>query len=371
MTKSNKQKDLKDALETTIADTLDEIDKVLASKAEQDKKAISRAVEALEKSLDKGSTKPALTAGAFKAKYGRRRFTSSTAGKAVILNDIYRRYQLMNPLVVMKSEDKETGTHVTRLKRPQVLYGNMDEITSKITLETVDAFEGYQTILNWTGHTTTNMVILSNSLKYNLMYLYDTAANIMAAEELRHVLKKTGGLDNDHIYIWLRKLTIDEYTEQGDYHHGIEQLRNNIESNLRRIQAYNTYIKLIADIIEIPEFVTAYKVDMENAESIIDSVNRVLASLQDTIANYLAEEPEDQYKGQYAHIGHYSPEYMESSMDIFRPIEVKPPEVEEELLQRAVNDIKQIIAAPRIKPNMNPCFEYFAIALYSEKVSNE
>ena len=238
------------------------------------------------------------TAEEFKEKYGRKRFTSSNAGKIVLYNYVYAAYQIeegaktedIKPLYSGKLKDGGTRS----------AEGVVSRIDSTEDLLRYNAFVHLQ---EWTENAFKTTVFMRNALKSVISDYYNIASSIIAAEAIKKALGDKA--DEPDISIWLSSLTIDSYTPQTNGG-GIYTLRRNIALALRYIKAYNTFIEMIAAAVDVPEY-TVFKVSMQSTEASLSHLNVALSMVVSDIRNHRGTDDE----------------YLNETLKAFEPVEME------------------------------------------------
>jgi len=250
------------------------------------------------------------TAQAVKEKYGKKRFTSFTAGKSLIYSHIYRGYQA------------DEGVPANEA---QGLYADLEAIKAKVNNnDDASRYNVYVRLIEWLISAFEAAIIMRNAVKSVAVHYYDTVTGIIAAENLRKTLGDQA--NQSAIWLWLHVLTIDKYNPQDDGYYSVEAMRNNIASGLCYLNAYHILIELIAAEIDIPEF-TFYKVDMDTVEYIIAALNKALTTLREQIETHKGILEKDSYI-----IGGYTPEYLKETMKVFQPVDAEAEALPEEKL---------------------------------------
>lgn len=260
------------------------------------------------------------TSEEFKAKYGKKRFVSHTAPKAVLYSFLYDVYQ-----------QGEEGT-----KRQ--LYPDMSSIQSKVeTYEDMDLWNGYLNLVEWQRSAFNTAVFMRNALQSNLSDLDHMIKSLIAAEELRGELRNTER--TEAATLWLYSLSIEAYTPQSG---GgvITTLRKNIEAGLRYMKAYNTFIELIAEETKTPEYVLL-KVSMRRVWETLEAVNEALSILRETVERNRAEEATGAAAGD---LTQWTPEYFRETMKAFEPVGESIPNVPKDKIQEARPRIKKALS---------------------------
>lgn len=281
------------------------------------------------------TTEKAKTAAEFKAKYGRKRLSPSTAGKAVLYNLLYDKFQRHE-----------------KAKEIQSLYPSFNKFFAMVeTYEQAQAYNMYLDLQGWLITASMDADNVRNSLVYTIAYFYSLTADAVAAENLRDELKETrkeigDKAYNPHLSIWLRTLTIDNYTPQSDNSGVIGHIRENIDNSLRYIFCYNTLIDIIAEALDTPE-IDLYKINMDATKMRIDILNEALSTLREDIALYRTAELKsaDSIKAGevLSDIVAYTPEYLAETMKGFAPVSFEPDPIPVENIDEAKEVLKQKI----------------------------
>lgn len=245
----------------------------------------------------------AQTAAEIKEKYGRKRFSSGTAGLCPLIEFIYRNSQL--------NEGKP---------RDQLEYLYQNNASSKVEGE-IDAlrYQTYVNLINWIVSAMETSVSVRNSLMFLQSSYYQTIRTIIAGENLRQNLGEKA-LDTN-VWIWLYPLTLQGYTPQEESYHRIIKKRAFMESSYRYMNAYNTFIELIGEAFNVPE-ITLFKVDMYQVTDAIPVINEALSYIQDGIADLRNEEAIPDKRGHITpeNIDKFTPEYLAETLKAFAPL---------------------------------------------------
>ena len=254
------------------------------------------------------------TAEEYRNRYGKKHFTSKTAPKAVLYSFLYECF--------LQGE-----------KKPIIsLYPDIGTIREKVeTYEDMDSWNGYLNLIEWQRSAFNTAVFMRNALQSNLSDLDHMVRNLIAAEELRGSIKDTDITEASSL--WLYSLTIEAYTPQSG---GmiIDTLRKNIEAGLRYMNAYNTFMALIAEELKAPEY-TIQKVLMIRVNETLEAVNEALSLLRE-----VAERERD--SGTSAGIlTQWTPEYFRETMKLFEPVGENLPPIPEEKIREARERIRE------------------------------
>lgn len=259
----------------------------------------------------KNKNKKAETAEEFKAKYGRKRFTSDTAGKAHIYAYIYWAY--------LKNEGLSNEELIA-----QPLYKNLDAISEKIkTLKGLHVYNAYIGLEDWIGQTLEAALFMSNSVKSVLAHIYSIASGAIAGEELKNTLGAQASDDN--IWIWLHLLSVDSIRPTTGSYQTVLTLRKNVETGLTYLNAYNTFIGILADELEIPEL-TVFQLNLEPIANTTAQLNEALSALRDSIKQ--REVVADRQEPKTLPIP-FTPKEMEATLEAFRDISLDVPPIPE------------------------------------------
>lgn len=246
----------------------------------------------------------AKTAAEVKAKYGRRKFTGATAGKAILYDYIYKSYQ------------RDEGS-----TNPNPLYLSMTSFTRKIqTYDEVLEYNLYVNLCAWLMTAFDAAVNARNGLKSELTFMREIATNALAAEHIRRDLLNTSDTF-PNADTWLRTMSIDAYTPQSEKREMILNRRKNIDSALKYLKCFNTLIAIIGKKINTPEIET-YQLSMRGAELRIEALNESLICLRNDIAMCRTSETDpDITAGEVlANPYRYTPDYLREIMEPFEPI---------------------------------------------------
>ena len=253
----------------------------------------------------------------FMEKYGKRRFTSHTAPKAVLYAFLY-------------------GCYLQGEKKPITpLYPDIDSIQKKVkTYEDMDSWNGYLNLVEWQRSAFNTAVFMRNALQSNLANYDNIVRSLIAAEGLRAELRK-GDL-SEGATLWLSSLTIEAYTPQS---HGevITGLRKNAEAGLRYMKAYNSFMELIAEELKVPEY-TIQKVLMLDVRDSLEALNEALSVLRESVERH---RPEEAAGKAYGDMTRWTPEYFRETMKLYEPVGDNLPPIPEENVQEARRSIKE------------------------------
>ena len=261
------------------------------------------------------------TAAEFKKKYGKKRFTSKSAPKAVMYSFLYECYQ-QNEGAITES-----------------LYPDIRQIQNLVTtVESMNRWNNYIGLMEWYQNSFNTAVFMRNALQTTLSDLDNIVRSLIAGENLR---REIVGDQPQIVDLWLSSLTIEAYTPQT---HGsvITGLRRNAEEALRYVKAYNSFIELIAEVVEIPEC-TVFRMKMSKVWELIDSLNEALDALREDVAQH--REPEiREGGGTNRGLTMWTPEYLAATMEAFQPIgkdqEPVPQENKERAEERIIRGFK-------------------------------
>lgn len=288
---------------------------------------------------------PARNLEEFIAKYGKKRFTPATVGKAYLLNFLYDAYYF-----------NDIGT--TR----NSLWG-FDALKKKITTaEDMSAFDAYYSLTEWLRIQYENIVTTKKGLLSALLTLSNTTRSIISGELVRGILRKdpaTSDLDNDRnkvLAICLHSLTIEGYNPSSSQYKAIKSLREIIGEGLRDIEAYSAFLSAIAEYTNIPEC-TVLIGSLDRITAAHESLNaqldmlrnniasnrepEILSSTGDQLQSFNADEnAEPVVKELLSRMAPFSPESLRETMQNFQPLEAAPP-VPEENMQYLKDRIRQ------------------------------
>jgi len=273
----------------------------------------------------------------FKAKYGKKRFTSANAGQSRILNHIYSGLQINDGI---PPADRERLFDLQEIQRKVDIPkdGNRYLAYMRLTEWTVDAFQG--------------AINMRNSLRSVGAHMYQIAATLLCGENLRRQLGDTA--KDANIWLWLHKLTVEGYTPQDEDFYMVMNLRKNLAQGLHYMDAYNTLIELIAAEIKIPEY-TVFKVEMKSVTALITAINEALDTLREDAISYRMEEaatPEEiavasapgvtveEFK---ANIGRFTPDFLRETMTAFEEIPTEPEPLQPEAVKAVKTRLHSIV----------------------------
>lgn len=248
------------------------------------KTSLENLADATENAAKKAKLKQrAETAEELKAKYGKKRFSSSNAWKIVLFNYVYAAYQI--------DEGAKTG-EIEQLYSSKLQRGrtrSAQDIVAKIdSLEDMLRYNSFVHLQEWTEDAFKTTVFMRNALRSVISDYYNIASSLIAAEELVEALGDKA--EDPKVSLWLSILTVEHYSPQkhGDV---IYTLRRNITLALRYIKAYNTFIDMIASAVNMPEF-TIFKVDTQGTDTNLSELNEKLSALVSTVHDHRGLEDE-------------------------------------------------------------------------------
>lgn len=292
-------------------------------KAEGEKAAIDRAKESLTKGLEK-ITGEAMTAEAFRKKYGRKQFNSLTVGKSVILNYLYMNYQLI---------EKVPAEEITALYDREKLRQKIE------TTQHYIYYSYYLTLLDWITAGYEAAVNMKTALRTQGNALLSMITGIISAE---HIRKGTGETEDQLLRLHIQTLSLDEYAPQGEYSADYTSLRESYCMSLRYLKAYNLFFDLMAEAQGIPEL-AIFKMNMESAENQRERINEALKTLRETAEEIRGATLEEREPGEP--LGKYHPNwsrgYLDSVLELFSAI----PEAEE-LPEENVENTREEVRTP-------------------------
>lgn len=229
-------------------------------------------------------------------KYSRKRFSSATAGKSIVYSLIYRGYQ------INENTPPEQRDYLYDPEKMEAIKGKVDNGNDAYL------YNMYFEFGKWLPTAFESAIIARNGLKSLISHFYNLAASTLAAENLRQALGDKA--NDDMVELWLRTLTIESYAPQSPGRFTVTTIRDNIENALRYINSYNTLIDIIAAMIEVPE-TRFYRLDMDNTEGGIASLNEALDALRADASAYRMA-------------GDASPDYIRDTLSVFGPISAEP-----------------------------------------------
>lgn len=230
---------------------------------------IEATVYQMQKDKPRTRKAKAETAEEFKAKYGKKRFTSSSAGKSIIYAYLYWGY--------LKNEGLSNEELIS-----QPLYKDIEAIRSKVaTVEDARLYNHYLMLEEWLGNAFETALFMRNGVNSVLSHFYSIASGAIAGEELRSALGAQA--DEGNVALWLSLLSVDSIRPTTSSYDMALTLRRNIEKGLRYLNVYNTLIEIIGTEIQIPELVL-FQVDMSATYDSIARLNEALSLLRDAIS---------------------------------------------------------------------------------------
>lgn len=296
--------------------------------AEIDPEKAEQAAETIENSLggilSKGAKnkQKAETAQEVKEKYGRKRFTSSTAGKAHILAYIYWAY--------LKNEGLSNEELLA-----QPLYKNLRSYSEKLqTIEEERAYNAYIRLEDWIDFSLEMALHKRNATKSALAHFYSIASGAIAGEELRDALGAQA--DEGKIAFWLSMLSVDSIRPTTGSYETVIVLRQNIDNGLRFINIYNSLVKMIAEEIEIPEF-DVFLLDMEPIRTITSQLNEALGLLREAIRKR-ETVPDEQTLTTAPPL--FTDSAMSATLEAFRDVSPDAPPIPEENITFAERNLR-------------------------------
>lgn len=307
-----------------IKAALDALSGIEELKTEQDKQAVERAIAALDKLLKKVE-KRAETAEEFREKYGRKRFTSSTAGKGVILAYSYWAYLR-----------KEGLSNAELIAQP--LYKDMNAIRAKVeTVEDARLYNQYLQLEAWLAEGFEAALFMRNGLRSVLAHFYSITSGAIAGEELRDALGAQA--DEDKVALWLSLLSVDNLRPTTSTYETALTLRQNIENGLQYLKVYNTLITIIAAEIEIPELVI-FQMDMQPVNELITDLNEALDLLRGAI-DKRATVPDEQALTTAPPL--FTERAKRATLEAFREVSPDAPPIPEENIRATERYIRDNI----------------------------
>lgn len=307
-----------------IKAALDALSGIEELKADMDRQAIENAIAALDKLLKKVE-KRAETAEEVKAKYGRKRFTSATAGKSHIYAYIYWGY--------LRKEGLSNAELIT-----QPLYRDLNAIRDKVeTVEDARLYNQYLHLEEWLGSAFDTALFMRNGLRSVLAHFYSIVSGAIAGENLRDALGAQA--DEGNIALWLSLLSVDSLRPTLSSYEAVLTLRQNTENGLRYLHLYNTLITIIAAEIEIPELVI-FQMDMEPVLELITQLNEALDLLRGHISKREVVADEEALK---THPPRFTERAMSATLEAFRDVSPDAPPIPEENIKATERYIRDNI----------------------------
>lgn len=263
----------------------------------------------------------------FKAKYGGKRYTSHTAGKAPVIELLYHMIQV----------NEQGGHGITKQ-----LYQDMNAIKAKVdNVEDMNLYNAYLHLLEWNKTAYDATVMSRNALKSAISDFSNITKTIIAAENLRREVKES---PSESFTLWLSTITIEAYTPQRSGFSAVQTLRRNIEQGIRYVHAYNSFVEIIAKAIEIPEY-NLLQVSTASSKALLLALNEALTCLREDVAMYRGAEisaPEDTTaEDVLSDLTRWTPDYLKATMASFSPVEIEPPPIPEEFTQVARSRIRR------------------------------
>lgn len=309
MTKGNN--DTPDSVQAALAELSKASDKINALYEEQLKQATEHFSAAMDKLLKKVDIR-AETAEEFKAKYGRKRFTSSTAGKGVILAYTYWAYLR-----------KEGLSNAELISQP--LYKDINALRDKVeTMEDARLYNQYLQLEAWLAEAYSAALFMRNGLRSVLAHFYSIASGAIAGEELRNALGAQA--DEGKVALWLSLLSVDNLRPTASTYEAALTLRQNAENGLQYLNVYNTLITIIAAEIGIPELVI-FQMDMQPVNELITDLNEALELLRGHISKREVVADEEALK---THPPRFTECAMSATLEAFREVSPDAPPIPEE-----------------------------------------
>ena len=269
----------------------------------------------------------ATTVSEFVEKYGRKRFTSKTAPKSILISYLYDCYQLNEP---------QEGRGIDHI------YPDMEAIKKQVTTyEDMNTWNAYLNLVEWQRSAFTSAVFMRNSLNSNLEGLFTIVENLFIAEGISagmstykdpQRVNERLHFDKDLLGKQLKLLNIETYTPETDGYLILLSLRNNIEAGFLYMSAYNTFMDILADFTKIPEY-SIQKVRMDEPIQGLYAVNISLASLYDTVMSFRYRDAVEKRNGPLA-------DAILKTLEAFTPIGQNLQPMPEQKKKEALSRIK-------------------------------
>jgi len=264
----------------------------------------------------------AQTVEEFREKYGNKRFSSKTAPKSLLYSFLFDIEQL--------NDGGIKGS----------LYFDMEKIKRQVnTVEDMNTWNAYLNLIEWQRSAFNTAVFMRNTLRSCLSDYHHMITSIIAGEEIR---REVQGEQTTAFTSFLHSLTLESYDPQSDGHYVVLTLRKNIEAALLYMNAYNSFMDILADFTKTPEY-TLLKVTMGETLDALRSVNEELDCLRKSVA----ENREPEIKA--AKDGKAWPlEYLQETMKAFAPVGVDIPPMPEGKKKTAKDRIKRDFSRLRL-----------------------
>lgn len=278
--------------------------------------------------IENGLKKRAENSEEFRAKYGRKRFTSSNAGKAHIYAYIY-----WGLLKIEGLSNEEVVAHP--------LYKNLSSMSDKLkTYEEFNQYNAYIHLEEWIGNAFETAVFMRNATKSVIAHFYSIASGAIAGEELRNALQDLGTqVDTSNVALWLSALSVDSIRPTSGSYQTVIVLRENIDKGLRYLNVYNTLIQMIADAIEIPEL-DIFKASLTPIERVASKLNEALEPLR-----YLIKErktvPNEQALTTAPPL--FTESALEATLEAFRDISMDAPPIPEDNIKYTERNLRAFV----------------------------
>lgn len=270
--------------------------------------------------IERGLKRKAENSFEFVTKYRNKRFNSAHAGRSIIFNYIFHAYLLSEGVPVDKFSN---------------LY-NLATIRSKIaTPEEAYIYSQYQHLESWIADSRQTALFMRYAVRSSLTHLYDIASGAVAGENLREELGTQA--DKGNISLWLNTLSVDSLRPTTGNYNAALFLRENIESGLRYLKAYNTLIATVAKELDIPEL-EIFQLNMETTVDLIAATNEALQILREDISKR-ETVPDTQALTTAPPL--FTQKALTATLEAFRDISPDAPPIPEENIKNTAQRIRE------------------------------
>jgi len=270
---------------------------------------------------------PVKDAREFWEKYGRKRYTAKTAGKAHLLNLLFHAYQASGEPI-----DKP--------------YFDVYTLRSGIqTEEDMSRYDAYFYLTEWLRTLYENAVAVKNDLILRLSEFDEIASSLLSAENVRINIQ---GEQTTEFILWLNTLTLEAYQPQEPGGLLLQSLRENIGQGIRYLKAYQAFLDEIAAFTGIPEC-TVLKMNATPIVRRLAALNVAFKDIRKNVAEHREPEvreaeasappPEERGGIKFPQtlpylrntLTSWTPAYLEATMRSFQPIGAEAPVPEERI----------------------------------------